>query len=251
MLNRGWAPLSGVVLDREKFIDLPIPERYDLAADPAEATNLAGRTPAQDRTLAASLAAFKAPAPGQRIAESPDAAARLRSLGYVVGQRARQSALYDGRRSEAASWNSIGRCTMPSRRSAPAVPPMRCGIYQGVIATPSRHGDRVPAPRVRGGAARQPGRRDRRAAARDRERRHQTSGSSRSWARLSRRRGTRAIRDSAARADRPSNRARTPETLNALGIAYASAGRHDEARRMFERVLRSIPAAAFRSRTSG
>jgi len=78
MLNRGWAPLSGIVLDREKFIDLPIPERYDLATDPAEATNLAGRTPAQDRTLSAGLAAFKALAPGQRIAESPDATARRR-----------------------------------------------------------------------------------------------------------------------------------------------------------------------------
>src|SRR5262245_41935594 len=85
MLNRGWAPLSGVVLDREKFIDLPIPERYDLATHPAEATDRAGRTPAQDRTLAASLAAFKAPAPCQRMPENPDAAARLRSLGYLSG----------------------------------------------------------------------------------------------------------------------------------------------------------------------
>ncbi len=41
-LNRGWAPLSGVIADRDKFIDVPIVERYDLAADRAEAMNLAG-----------------------------------------------------------------------------------------------------------------------------------------------------------------------------------------------------------------
>jgi arylsulfatase A-like enzyme len=34
MLNRGWAPLSGVLAGREKFIDLPRPELYDLASDP-------------------------------------------------------------------------------------------------------------------------------------------------------------------------------------------------------------------------
>ena len=32
MLNHGWAPLSGVLADRDKLIDLPIAERYDLSA---------------------------------------------------------------------------------------------------------------------------------------------------------------------------------------------------------------------------
>jgi hypothetical protein len=35
MLNRGWAPLTGVLVDREKYVDLPMPERYDLTADAA------------------------------------------------------------------------------------------------------------------------------------------------------------------------------------------------------------------------
>ena len=30
-LVRGWAPLRGVLAGRDKFIDLPIPELYDLA----------------------------------------------------------------------------------------------------------------------------------------------------------------------------------------------------------------------------
>src|SRR5262249_4186459 len=41
MLKRGWAPLSGVIDGREKFIDLPIDELYDLARDPHEGGNLA------------------------------------------------------------------------------------------------------------------------------------------------------------------------------------------------------------------
>ena len=47
--------------------------------------NLAGRAPERDRTLAAALRAFNAPPPGDRRAEDPDAAARLRALGYVAG----------------------------------------------------------------------------------------------------------------------------------------------------------------------
>jgi arylsulfatase A-like enzyme/tetratricopeptide (TPR) repeat protein len=85
MLNRGWAPLTGILADRQKYIDVPIVERYDLAADRTESTNLAGRVPEQDRTLDAALRAFNAPLPGRRRAEEPEAAARLRSLGYVTG----------------------------------------------------------------------------------------------------------------------------------------------------------------------
>ena len=86
MLNRGGAPLTGVAVDRDKLIDLPIAERYDLAADPAEQTNLAGRVPERDRTLAARLRELNALPAGQRRAESADAIARLRALGYVAGQ---------------------------------------------------------------------------------------------------------------------------------------------------------------------
>jgi arylsulfatase A-like enzyme/Tfp pilus assembly protein PilF len=85
MLNRGWAPLSGVLVDRDKYIDLPIAERYDLAADTGEATNLVGRAPNRDRTLAGTLHGFDAPLPGRRRAEEPEVAARLKSLGYVAG----------------------------------------------------------------------------------------------------------------------------------------------------------------------
>jgi arylsulfatase A-like enzyme/Flp pilus assembly protein TadD len=85
MLNHGWAPLAGVIVDRDKLIDLPIPERYDLAADAAERANLFGRVPERDRALTAALNAFGPALPGRRAAEDPDTAARLRALGYVSG----------------------------------------------------------------------------------------------------------------------------------------------------------------------
>jgi Flp pilus assembly protein TadD len=85
MLNHGWAPLTGVLAEREKLIDLPILERYDLSADPAERANLAGRVPERDRALSSMLNGFRPSLPGQRVAEDPEAAARLRALGYVSG----------------------------------------------------------------------------------------------------------------------------------------------------------------------
>lgn len=40
-LNMGWAPLRGMIKGNIKFIDLPIPEIYDLGKDPEESNNLA------------------------------------------------------------------------------------------------------------------------------------------------------------------------------------------------------------------
>src|SRR5207244_12995004 len=38
-LERGWAPLVGVMKDGYKFIDLPSPELYELRSDPEERRN--------------------------------------------------------------------------------------------------------------------------------------------------------------------------------------------------------------------
>jgi arylsulfatase A-like enzyme len=94
-LTRGWAPLTGVVRDRLKLIDLPIPELYDLAADPGERQNLYAQQRDRARDLEARLdriasgAAPAAPAP-----IDPDAEARLRALGYVVASPARRVEKY-------------------------------------------------------------------------------------------------------------------------------------------------------------
>jgi len=88
-LNRGWAPLVGVASGPLKYVDLPIPELYDLASDPRESQNLVA-TRAADlqkmRTLLDQLR--KADRGPVRVAESSDARERLRSLGYLSGTAA-------------------------------------------------------------------------------------------------------------------------------------------------------------------
>ena len=83
MLTHGWAPLSGVISGRTKYIDLPIEEVYDLAADPREQHNVAGASASATRALHQLLAGFDAPLPGAQRAENADARRRLESLGYV------------------------------------------------------------------------------------------------------------------------------------------------------------------------
>jgi arylsulfatase A-like enzyme/Flp pilus assembly protein TadD len=84
-ITRGWAPLRGVIAGREKYIDLPVPELYDLADDPREANNLAASRGERARVLSHTLAGFDAAPPGQPMRESTETLARLRSLGYVGG----------------------------------------------------------------------------------------------------------------------------------------------------------------------
>jgi len=87
-LNRGWAPLVGVVVGREKYIDLPIPELYDLASDPAEERNLLPARDDRRRILEARLRDTGWPgasAPGARVQENAEARSRLQALGYVSG----------------------------------------------------------------------------------------------------------------------------------------------------------------------
>jgi arylsulfatase A-like enzyme/tetratricopeptide (TPR) repeat protein len=82
-LNRGWAPLRGLLRGGRKLIALPLPEVYDLKSDPQEAKN---RIDA-DRALA--RAAFGALPqesvwPPPRMSSGAEEEARLRSLGYLA-----------------------------------------------------------------------------------------------------------------------------------------------------------------------
>jgi choline-sulfatase len=85
MLTRGWAPLRGVIAGGHKYIELPIEEVYDLAADPGERRNLAPSDVARLQSLASALDRMGAALPGDRAAEAADVRARLESLGYVTG----------------------------------------------------------------------------------------------------------------------------------------------------------------------
>jgi arylsulfatase A-like enzyme/Flp pilus assembly protein TadD len=85
--NRGWAPLRGLTARGDKYIDLPIPELYELPADPGETKNriASGSEPPDAlRRLRKRLLELPA-APSERGTIGSDEAAKLRSLGYLTG----------------------------------------------------------------------------------------------------------------------------------------------------------------------
>jgi|CXWL01.1.fsa_nt_gi arylsulfatase A-like enzyme/Tfp pilus assembly protein PilF len=82
-LNKGWAPLHGLLRDRAKYIHLPLPELYDLAADPVEKDNRIDRERRVANELKAALPAV-ALAPPARKSISAEESAGLRALGYLA-----------------------------------------------------------------------------------------------------------------------------------------------------------------------
>ena len=234
MLNRGWAPLTGVIVEREKYIDLPIVERYDLAADPAERSNLADRSPERDRALAAILRGFNPALPGQRVTEDPDAAARLRALGYTAGNapvKARYTEADDPKRlvdldremHDAVEAFSAGR-------AADAI-----GVYRRIIdrradmAIAYLHLAFVEWQRGNAGGAIDALQTAIRAGVTDPRVLTQLAGYLTDTGHASE--GIRLLEPLAADPNADA------DTLNSLGIAYARAGRAADARRVFERVL--------------
>jgi arylsulfatase A-like enzyme/Tfp pilus assembly protein PilF len=88
-LTRNWAPMTGLVSETSKLIDVPIPELYDLASDGKEATNLFSREPERARTLSALLqsviASFRTHGTAaEKTTLNAEARRRLQALGYVA-----------------------------------------------------------------------------------------------------------------------------------------------------------------------
>ena len=86
----GCSPLHGILEGPWKYILAPRPELYDLAQDPGERTNLAGKQPQVAQRLRGRLEAMlkeleaAAPRRGPSTVD-PEAVKRLESLGYVSG----------------------------------------------------------------------------------------------------------------------------------------------------------------------
>ena len=94
-LNRRWAPLYGIVRERTKYVELPIPELYDLQADPRESRNLADSQPQRVTEMRHLLADMRrADSGARRSAEDAETRQRLRSLGYAAAGTATKAERY-------------------------------------------------------------------------------------------------------------------------------------------------------------
>jgi tetratricopeptide (TPR) repeat protein len=97
-LNRGWAPVRGVIENGKKYIDSPIPELYDLENDFDEAKNLAAAEslPPYQKRLQEVMKLGAAPLTaraGRRTADR-ETMERLRSLGYTASRMTQLKSSY-------------------------------------------------------------------------------------------------------------------------------------------------------------
>jgi thioredoxin-like negative regulator of GroEL len=90
LLDFGWSSLRSLRTGNWKYIDAPRPELYDLGRDPTESRNLFDQEAAVASDLAARVARISAaelPANAGATPVDPEAASRLRALGYASGSR--------------------------------------------------------------------------------------------------------------------------------------------------------------------
>ncbi len=85
---RGWAPLRGIYSGEWKYIELPLPELYDMEADPDETRNLlqnrAG-TSQRLRTTLQGMTEDTETAVDAHVREDEETRRRLMALGYLSG----------------------------------------------------------------------------------------------------------------------------------------------------------------------
>jgi arylsulfatase A-like enzyme/Flp pilus assembly protein TadD len=128
-LNRGWAPLHGTVHEGLKYVDLPLPELYDLREDPGEQRNLAASRPADLERMRSLLARLRAGdvGVGSRVREEEATLERLRALGYVAegGAASKESYTED---------DDPKRLIEIDTRIRDVVQMFRAGDYDGAIA---------------------------------------------------------------------------------------------------------------------
>ncbi|MGE5413731.1 MAG: sulfatase-like hydrolase/transferase [Syntrophomonadaceae bacterium] len=243
--NRGWAPLRGLASGGDKYIDLPIPELYDLPKDPGEANNLVARGPDALRRLRKRLLELPA-APHERGTIGSEEAAKLRSLGYLTGSGEVKASygpgddpktliVVDQTLHHVMELKEEGKCdeALPiARRVVAENPKMKLG-YMHLAMVQRCRGDLAGA-----------------LATFEKASASGAGGESvdRSRAMLLSEIGRPAEAVAALQAYRESDE---PETLNALGIALADSGRPAEALPVFSRVLEIDPSNAVAYQNTG
>lgn len=237
-LNRGWAPLTGIIQSSGKYIDLPLPEFYDLPRDPREAQNLRAErrreVEAARRRLAELTGSQAAPV---RSNVGPEEAARLRALGYVSGAaapRATYTAEDDPKTLvhldrkmhdavEAFQRRDLARALRLAREVVSARPGMAAGheLYAFMLQEADRPADAVE--QLRAAIA---------------------SGTASDSQRVQLALLYTELNDPGSAIELLAPRLSAtsdPDVINAYGVALADAGREAEAAAQFERVLRTDP----------
>src|ERR1051326_5719430 len=233
-INRGWAPLTGVIVGAEKYIDLPVSELYDLPRDPGEKNNLRDaqrRDVDQARRFLASLNA-KINGPNREI--SGEEQAKLRSLGYVSGGGAAKTsytAADDPKNLvqldnemhqviDAYEKHDVAAAVKLARHVAAARPDMAAG--HELLAFVLQQSEHVPEAIENLRAAIKTG---------------QETASTRVQLGLLLTESGKV--DEAVQVLAPLATSNDPDALNAYGVALADQGHLDDAQRQFERVLQS------------
>jgi tetratricopeptide (TPR) repeat protein len=248
MLKRGWAPLRGVLAGREKYIDLPVEELYDLASDAREERNLAPVSAGRVRVLRAQLGGFGGTLPGDQAAENAEVRARLQSLGYLSGSAPRKTRYTE--EDDPKRLIDVDRLMIQgielhrAGRSADAA-----NAYRQVIARRPDMGlayRRLAYIQWEAGATAE-------AIATLKESLARNGADVDTEVRL----GTYlaesgAVAGAVPMLERAANASpENAEALNALGIAYARAGRPADALATFERILKKDPRDAFALENAG
>ncbi|MCU1231970.1 MAG: hypothetical protein JWO97_4854 [Acidobacteria bacterium] len=233
-LNRGWAPLTGIIHLGQKYIELPIAELYDLPHDPVEKNNLRDKQRRDAEAARKLLAGLNADADVADRKISAEEAARLRSLGYVAGSATAGSSIADDPKHlvaldnkmhdviDAYERHDVARALQLAKEVVAARPNMAAGreLLAFVLQQSERIGDAI-------------------ANLRESVRTNTASEAMRIQLGLLLTE-TGSTQDAIATLA-PLATGNNPDALNAYGIALADAGRIDEATSQFRRVLQLDP----------
>ena len=122
-IRLGWSELRALVSDRFHYIEAPTPELYDVAADPAQRTNLASTRPPELRSMVVETERRRTPLRAPEAVDA-EAARKLQALGYLTGTARDDGGARPDPKEAIGSLTSLQTATRmhEAGRSAEAVP---------------------------------------------------------------------------------------------------------------------------------